>query len=274
MKPDGLAFGGTEDLPFWVLGASRSLCGYPTMGTSFAAPEAHRAGLGIRAHIGPEITPLAVRTILTHKSELGHMSPKDAGWGLICTDVAELITCVGSVAHVLYQGQLLPKKYLRAEIPVPQGGLEGEVYLSATICIATDIDPQDPVHYTRSGVEVIFRPDKDKLLEGRRTAPSAPFFGFQEGMTESELRSDAHKWETTLHATQRIQGRRLKNPVFDIHYNARRGGRDAKNAREIPYAMVVSVHAPRMADLHDRLWKKYRFVLQELRPRIELPIRT
>jgi hypothetical protein len=179
------------------------------------------------------------------------------------------------MAHILYQGRLKPKKYLRAEIPVPQAPLDGEVFLTATLCIATDVDPQDPIHYTRSGVEVIFRPDKDNMVEGGRTAASAPFFGFREGMTEIELRGDAHKWEATLHATKRIpDGRRLKNPVFDIHYNPRRGGRDAKNAQEIPYAMIVRIHAPKVADLYDRIWNKYRFVLQELQPRIQLPIRT
>jgi hypothetical protein len=272
-KPDGLAFGGTEASPFWILGPSKTVRACPTMGTSFAAPEALRAGLGVRAHLGSVVTPLAIRALLTHMSELGNMPPREAGWGLICTDIERLITCAGSVAHILYQGRLLPKKYLRAEIPVPQTPLVGEVDLAATICIATDVDPQDPIHYTRSGIEVIFRPDRDNITEERRTAPSDRFFGFREGMPEIELRDDAHKWETTLHATRRVQGRRLKNPVFDIHYNPRRGGRDAKNAQDIPYAMIVSIHAPRVADLHDKIWTKYQFVLQQLRPQIELPIR-
>jgi hypothetical protein len=43
---------------------------------------------------------------------------------------------------------------------------------------------------------------------------------------EDELHRDAWKWENCLHGAESFLGKSLRNPVFDIHYNARLAGRD------------------------------------------------
>jgi len=58
-----------------------------------------------------------------------------------------------------------PARVLRARIPLPATGLFGNVTITATFCYATETDPQDPLNYTRAGLEVSFRPDKDKFVE-------------------------------------------------------------------------------------------------------------
>ena len=66
----------------------------------------------------------------------------------------------------------------------------------------------------------------------------------------------------------------LNRPVFDIHYNARSEGRDDASADKIRYALVVTVEAPRVKDLYDRVVRAYRAQLQPLMPIIEVPVRS
>jgi hypothetical protein len=42
--------------------------------------------------------------------------------------------------------------------------------------------------------------------------------------TEEALRRDAHKWEPCTKSSIRVRATSLDDPVFDIHYSARRGG--------------------------------------------------
>ena len=274
VKPDAIAFGGVEERPFWGTDSANPAMVTALQGTSFAAPNAARMALAIRAHLGPVVTPLAVKAILTHHADLAGLKPFEAGWGLLSNELDELLVCPNGIVHVLYQGLLNPKTCLRAPIPFPAEEIPGDVELSATICYATDIDPQDPIHYTQSGLNVVFRPDKTTIPEKRKTPLTETFFAYQEGMTEAELRKDAHKWETTMRAKTTILGSDLKDPCLDIHFIPRKNGMDTLLAKPIPYAMVISVKAPKLAELYNQIWNKYQFVLKELKPIIDLPIRT
>src|SRR5690606_7359721 len=102
-------------------------------------------------------------------------------------------------------------KYIRAEIPLPSGALTGKIKISATCCFATGIDAAHPSNYTRSGIEIAFRPNEDKRKVGALHQNTAAFFS--QGkiyQTEDELRADAHKWETCLHATKSMYASSLK----------------------------------------------------------------
>ena len=121
--------------------------------------------------------------------------------------------------------------------------MSGMVEITATFCFATSTDPQDPLNYTSSGLEVRFRPHDRKRKDPKQVhADPAWFFQSKDiSHEEAELRADAHKWETTLHKCRSIRGSRLRNPVFDVHYNARIGGRNATSAEKIPYALVITI---------------------------------
>ena len=54
-------------------------------------------------------------------------------------------------------------QYLRAQIPVPKEAMTGLVAIRATFCYATRTDPQDPSNYTRSGLDVVFRPHGNEM---------------------------------------------------------------------------------------------------------------
>jgi hypothetical protein len=208
-----------------------------------------------------------------HRAEdVGH-DPAECGWGRIIEDPNQLIVCDPGVVHVLYQGEIAPKQYLRAAIPVPNNLPPGYVEITATVCFASETDPQDPLHYTRSGIEVLFVEDTiNTRKSGARKTQT--FFG-RDNRFEDEwgLRVDAHKWETIVRRKKRKRAASLHEPVFELHHNAREGGRDSKSERPIPYAMVISLSAPKVRDLYDRVLNEYR-VLQPLRPTIDIRLQT
>ena len=228
VKPDALAFGGSDAYPFFVLDATGRRA-IPMLGTSFASPTALRSGLGVRSHLGPVLTPLAIRALLVHRCEDDGLPRMEVGWGRIPLAIDDLVTSDESTAHIVYQGELTPAQWLRAPIPVPDILMPGMVRVSTTFCFASETDPQDPIHYTRAGLEVRFRPnDRSRKKTEQLNPNSKPFFQARKLYpTENELRADAHKWETILHETLRMRGSSLNNPSFDIHYHARAAGRRA-----------------------------------------------
>lgn len=275
IKPDAVCFGGIDGKPFVVLNEFGELEG--TTGTSFSAPAALRLGVSMRAILGTPISPIAAKALLIHHCELAKHKRSEVGWGRIPESIEDLITCDDNTAHIIYQGYLEPSKYLRASIPVPTGALAGKLALKATFCFASVTDAQDPVNYTRSGLEVTFRPNDSVKKDPKQKNPdTAPFFksDIYRYADELELREDLAKWETTLHRSINIDGAKLKNPMFDIHYNARDGGGVAKTPSPIPYALVVTVHAPDIPDLYDRIVRRYRTQLEMLQPIVQIPIQV
>jgi hypothetical protein len=154
--------------------------------------------------------------------------------------------------------------------------MSGMVAIKATFCFATQTDPQDPINYTRSGLEVRFRPhDKKRTDPNQLHADTSKFFQAKDVFVdESSLRTDAHRWETTLHKSRSMRASGLRNPVFDVHYNAREGGRNAKSADKIPYALIITVESKSTRNLYNKILQRYPTILEALAPVVEIPIRT
>lgn len=279
IKPDGLAFGGTNDNPFWVIDYKDNESSAPVCGTSFASPYVLNTAIGVRAYLGPSITPLTLKALLIHNCSRDKSQKIDeVGWGRIETDVDSLITCASSKTCVLYQGTLSPRKYLRARIPLPPMPLIGPIKITATVCFSCGTDPDHPVHYTRNGLEIIFRPDINTIPPNRSTPATMSFFGSMTGSPELVLRQDAHKWETVRHESiildKKEKLEQLKAPAFDIHCHPREAGRDAgTRLADIPYGMVVSIEAPNMPNAYDRIVAGYP-KLRPIVPRIQTRIRN
>jgi hypothetical protein len=275
IKPDVVAFGGTDTEPFLVYDSGNAPSLSQTRGTSFASPAALRLAAGVRAHFGDRVTALGLKALLVHSAQDGGNDRDEVGWGRIPAQVTDIAICTDGMVRVIYQGELSPSQYVRAAIPLPDEPLKGMVAIESTFCYATPTEPQDPGAYTTSGLEVTFRPHSGRYSSDEATVPkSVSFFKKSAIATEQSLRNDAHKWETTLHARQRFQARSLLNPVFDIHYNARNSGGAAKDADKIRYAMVLTVTAPRVADLYDQVVRAYAGRLEALTPVVEIPIRV
>lgn len=276
VKPDLLAFGGDagNSKYFHVLaqGAKPTLA--PQLGTSFASPFLLRNAVGVRSILGAELSPLAIKALLVHAARESTHDKAEVGWGKVPEDLMEVITCPSGVARVVYQGELKPGKYLRASLPLPAGGITGNIRLKATFCYASPTDPQDAVAYTRAGLEVVFRPSDKKIKDGKVNADTKGFFDMKKYATEEERRSDQGKWETVLHGTKKMRGRSLENPVFDIHYNAREAGAPTTSAKKIRYALIITVEAPKHADLYNDVLRAYAKMLVPLQPKVTLPVRV
>jgi hypothetical protein len=276
IKPDFLEFGGTLKRPFIVV--SEQVAGglEATEGTSFSAPSVLRLGAGVRAHFGKDLSMLAIRALLVHTTEPCSLPCEDAGRGRVARTVQDIVLCEDDTVRVVYQGTIAPARYIRAPIPLPSGPVPGKVTITATLCYPTGVDPHHPGNYTRAGLEPTFRPHDQKRKDPKQAhADSKSFFGKTlSGLLEDELRRDAWKWENCLHTRVSFLGKSLRNPVLDIHYNARMGGRNHAPEEEMPYALVVSVHAKNLSDLYDRVVRKYAQQLEALRPIVDIPVIT
>jgi len=276
LKPDLVDFGGSIQRPFLVT----RLDGTPqldvTGGTSFASPSLLRTGAGVRAHLGGNVGMLAVRALLIHTAEESSISAEEVGRGRVARSMDDILLCDDDTVRVIYQGSISARSYVRAPIPVPLEEMPGKVHITATICYKTLTDPHHPGNYTRAGLEIAFRPkDSKRKEEDQLHADTKSFFGkAQQGLTEGDLRRDAWKWENTLHASVGFLGKSLRNPAFDIHYNARLESRDFAPEDELRYALVVSVKAKRVVDLYDQIVRRYQTQLEALRPVVNIPIRT
>ena len=276
VKPDFVEFGGCLQRPFIVVHEGKAFALEATEGTSFSAPSVLRLGAGLRAHFGEALNILAVRALLVHTTEPSDHPCEEVGRGRVARSLEEIVLCDDDTVRVVYQGVITPSRYIRAPIPVPSGVLPGKVTITATLCYPTGIDPNHPGNYTRAGLEPTFRPhDQNRKDPKQAHADSKPFFGrTQNNLLEDELRRDAWKWENCLHTRVTFMGKSLRNPVLDIHYNARQGGRDHDPKEKLPYALVVSVHAKHLGDLYDSVVRKYAKQLEALRPVIEIPVTT
>lgn len=274
IKPDLVSFGGSTARPFLVLSHKEAPRLEPTGGTSYAAPSTLRLGAGIRAHLGPSLSPLAIRALLVHCAEPADIPHTEIGWGRVAQHLADIATCDDDTVRVVFEGTITASKYIRAPVPVPNVPLEGLVGIKATLVYATEVDPHHPGNYTRAGLDATFRPNRGKVRDKATHAVSKGFFGKNRPtVTEDELRRDAWKWENCLHAENSYRGRSLDAPAFDIHYNARAEGHDNSKKQKLKYALIISVRARRVADLYNRIVRRYQGTLEALLPVIEIPVR-
>lgn len=275
IKPDLIAFGGEDTEYFHVLSEDSNPVITPQMGTSFAAPYALRTAVGIKALLGGDLTTLAIKALMIHSCTPKDYAHAEVGWGKLPEDLNDIIVSPNGVARIVYQGELKPGKYLRASLPIPEGGLTGMVNLSATFCYATSVDPQDSASYTKAGLEISFRPDEGKKKKGAQNADTKGFFELKKYANEQERRSDMGKWETVLHASKNMRGSSLNNPVFDIHYNARQGGGVIQNnkAEKIKYALILTITASKHPDLYNDILRSYNQILAPIQPQSTVPVR-
>jgi hypothetical protein len=275
VKPDVVFFGGDRRTPFFVCKPGKPTRAEAKAGTSFASPSVLRLGVGIRAHFGEKLSPLAIRALLIHAAEDATRDRSQHGWGRVPEDVDQFIVCPDGSARVVFQGEIAPGDWLRAPIPLPNEDIPGFVTIRATFCYATRTDPNHPSNYTQSGLVVTFRPD-DRVFDkddSDHPAPE-PFFQLRHYSTEQELRKDAHKWETVLHCEKRKRGAKLHDPAFDINYQARQDGAPVRHGEKMRYALVITVTAPRADDLYNRIVRRYQTKLRPLTPVLQIPVRS
>ena len=278
VKPDLLDFGGCDTIPFSTLDADGSNTLFQTEGTSYASPAVLRLATGIRAHFSDTLNLLAIRALMIHSSENANLSATEVGWGRVARTLDDIVVCKDGMVRVVYQGEIPSSKSIRVPIPFPSGTIKGKITIKVTLCYATMVDPDHPGNYTRSGLIPIFRPNKNKFAEDATQPKSQPFFTKtlkgKRHRTEEELRADAWKWENCLHASVNFRHTSLNDPLFDIHYNSRTEGHEGNTKDKIRYAMIITIEAPVMKELYDKVVRKYATRLKTLQPTIDIPLRT
>ena len=266
VKPDGVAFGGTESNPLVLL---NPLAGGLTgvQGTSFASPLVLRAAAAARAISSTPLSATTLRALMIHHADRFHgHSPQDVGWGRFPESPDELLTCGDHEATVIYQGHIDAGGTMRIGIPVPPVPLGVGLTIKATFCFASPVDPADPINYTRHGLTVVFRP--------RGAGSSAPFFTVSGYNTEQDLRSDAHKWETVLHKTVNFPADQLLDACFDVDHGARAQGLSVKNSEvpPLPYVLVATISTQKGEAIYQSIMQKYRALAPiRLREQVQLP---
>lgn len=272
VKPDVLCFGGDPQEPFFFAAPYGQDAPSMSFGTSFAAPGALRMAAGIRAHFGPVLTPLALKALLVHCAEDNPQDTSERGWGRLPADLEDYVVCPPHTVRVVYQGKIAPKQTRRMFLPLPETVTAGDVQVTATYCIACPIDPRAPRNYTTSAFEPIFRPNMERLSPSGRVPKSESFFQARDYMSEQDLRSDAHKWETVKHKTETFKAERLKRPAFDVRHVFRLDDLAPEAVAEVAYALVITLKAPAVPDLYDQVVRAYPARLEILEPVIDIPI--
>ena len=278
VKPDGVAFGGSPGNPFYVIGANNR--SEPVCGTSFATPLLLKATAGVGVRVGTDdLDPLSTRALMIHRAEDGGNSRLEVGWGRFELDPELLITCPDDEATVIFSGTLPVGTHLRAPIPMPGTPITGDVGITATILISPTTNPEFAAAYTESGFEAIFRPHSGRYTNYRgggvsRHPSSKPFFSENAmyGVGEFELREGGLKWEPCVKRTRVFRATSLSDPVFDIYNHSRHGGSKVGANNEVPYALIVSINAPKVPDLYNQILRTYSGVLTPITPRLRVQI--
>ncbi|APW42894.1 S8 family peptidase [Rhodoferax saidenbachensis] len=264
VKPDGLAFGGTESEPLVLLNPlSGGLCG--VQGTSFASPLVLRTAAAACAMSETKLSATALRSLLIHRAERGGHELSHVGWGRFPASAEELLTCSDGEATVLYQGYFTAGGIMRIELPIPAVPLGVRLRITATFCFASPVDPADPVNYTRHGLTIKFRP--------QGAGSSQPFFSSQTHGSEQELRRDAHKWETVLHRSESFSAAELLDACFDVEHGAREHGEKVvnKNVPSLPYVLVATIASEMGEPVYQAVRQKFSMLTPiNLRDRVQL----
>lgn len=280
VKPDLLAFGGSEKDPFWLLDANNPGRTIGKKGTSYAAPFALRSGTAIKAHFGRQLSATAIKALMLHHSIQSTHPTREVGWGRIPLDLDELVVCREGEATIVYQGTLEPSQWMRFPIPIPSDGFSFRSTIKATFCFFTAVDPEDSLNYTRAGLSIHFRPSTfghpGYYPDGkpRSSHPTKSFFRSADYyQTEAECRRDAYKWEATLKDQRNFNAGTLNQPVFDVEHQARQHGQPTARRTDIPYALILTISSQNEPNLYNRILAAYRTQLEVLQPIVDVPVR-
>ncbi len=272
IKPDILHFGGVDNKQFRFVFPGPKIA--EGCGTSYATPATIRIAAGLKAYFGNELSPQAIRALLIHSAERGEFHPNEVGWGMVTDDLDKMVSCDEGMVRIVYKGRLEPGKVLRAPIPMPEEELKGNIQITATFCYGCQTDPHTPGEYTRAGLDITFRPNKNKFDKDPAYPKTDSFFKKHERSKEQDLRHDAHKWDTVLHGQATKRGSSLADPTFDIHYLAREPGTKSSpsQALKLPYALIITIESKKTPNIYEKVEQRYRHRLSAMQPRVELPV--
>ena len=296
MQPTGVAFGGAPGRGFRGIGAGGLIA--EAEGTSFAAPAVVHGLAALSATLGAQGSdPRLLRAFAVHCAEpAAPLDPEGSGFGRLPERFDGLLECEPNEATVLYRDTISRGEAVSLPFPLVSSVIDGKtVRLRWTIALAVPTDPRNPVEYTQAGLEVAFRPHAQRFVftnrdtkqsktvdvvedaeEARRLMSEGYEFSNlpatrspKQHRHEARRRRDEAKWETVLHANQRMRASSLFNPQLTASYLAREEG-VLTDAPPLEFVMLLTIQAPKGVDLYDSTRVNY----PQLTPlHTELPLR-
>ena len=301
VQPTGVAFGGSVEEPFVGFGTSGRLA--EACGTSFATPMVARAIAGLRGTIDQ-----TRRRTEIDRSFVGHFARRltrghrtvELGHGRLPSTFEPHLECAANEGTILYEDQLHRGQIKALRFPLPNGLLATDkIDVEWTLTFLTEVDPRDASDYTRSGVEVYFRPNEylrslsieDKSEKGRvvhvvrdkAEIKRALLLGWKLGeqpLAHSQWRAYRRestrrlegKWETIVRGRVSIAAGELYRPRLDVSYLRREGGQlvNGSAVPPLPIVALVTMRAPKGVPIYERITAQFDM----LQPLIQLPLRV
>ncbi len=284
VKPTGLAFGGDGDGNPYI-GIGRSGVWYEGNGTSFAAPLVTHAVGSLLPYVDASATAVNfLRAMAIHFAEVPEpaLPIEEVGYGRLRPDLRSELTCDSDSVTVLYEDSIRRGESIGLLLPFPADVRTGMIALSWTLVITSPVNPADAAEYTLAGVELAFRPHARRLPftspDGARSvvvnldthaaqASTLLRAGYKPAVNPAtrsgnrvriteQMRRDEGKWESIIHARDRMRAGSILRPRIDLTYYSRLEGmlRD-EGVPDLDFVLVVSMSgAP---NLYDRVRAQY-----------------
>lgn len=299
VRPTGVSFGGSDPEEFMaMIGSGRWAEG---QGTSYATPLVVRGLTALAAGLGrPRTRPNTLRAAAVHftKPPDPHL-PTEHGFGRFQDDYATIWGCDEHEVTVLYEDQLERDQMVALPLPVPDGVLDGMMAsVRWTLAFSSAVDPTDAVDYTRSGVDIQFRPHDRRynftMPDGSVVGP----YDTQEqapevtGVLRSGGRPSVHpatrspggarlieadrrdegKWETMVQLTHRMRGQGLFRPRVDLSFLARDSGLLVREAvPPLDYTLIATIRGRQGTQLYNAVRASYPVLVPV---QLQLPVRV
>jgi hypothetical protein len=306
VAPLGVAFGGSlaDSTPFRARGPG----GRPENdeGTSFATPLVSHGIADLRAMLDSP-RPDTLRAFAAHfvqgRPARGH-DARHIGYGRLRETYADVWDCGPNAITVLYDVEMRKGELLALPLPMP-GGIrpDAEVRIVFTVCYSSEVQAQHASDYTRSGLDITFRPhdqmftaydastkplkrigtfhverDQDALAEIAKTRPikmsAHPLAksGWRRSRWEGDQR-DAGKWDTLVRADWPFAARELRGARVDLEYHARDGVRlMGPDAPVLPVTVLITVEGPTDVPLYDLVQPQLQSLVPLVRSASEISV--
>lgn len=303
LSPLGVSFGGNPAGESF-LGAAPGGTYQADCGTSYATPAAAR---GLATLLGE--LPAEHRNANVLRAFAAHYAHPPAqrelhavGYGRLAEDYRPLLQCPDGTVTVLICDTLTRGLTQAYPLPYPPTGVTGNVRVRWTVSFLTPVDPKEAAEYTLAGIEVQFRPDiaryrleppypsaghardvdavKDKdfiaahVAQGWRLSTNAKTRSGN-AIRSEQVRRDAGMWETVVLYQDSLRASSLNRPEVWLTYYQRAAGQlvGRSDAEELKVAVLMSVNAPKVPDLYERVLAQADFkVLTPLVARVPISV--
>ncbi|MCG0050791.1 S8 family peptidase [Priestia aryabhattai] len=298
IKPDIVEFGGCESYPFQLLdlhGQSK----YFASGTSFSAPIVARKAAELMGRCNL-VDPLVAKALIINSAI--HPEKKFdryLGYGSVPNSIEDILGCTDKRVTVLYKQRILPKRFVRLEIPIVKDlNYKGKVDITWTIAVNVKPNPLNSEDYTTNCIEENFYPNIHEykfrspdnkrnwkrdvvrqeqevevlLNEGWTKSKYPATYSKSMYLNEQERRAN-FKWDTVIKKKVTIPYNKLDSPYLVLHAMDRYVEESLSDF--FNYAVVITVdYKDYKGDAYSQTIKDYsKLEMASIRNRTEILVK-